>query len=120
MIILIINQSISVPHLEHNVMSPFQMILNDVKVNDTPRFLTDKPTDETHTLIVPGPFGFEDELVIHLEVHSVSSVFPTRNPTAHEHDTCDRRYEITYGAPDFDPSDPSFARAEEAITNPFG
>ena len=119
-IILVLNQAISVHHLKHNLVSPFQMSLNDVKVNDTPRFLTESPTDETHTFIVPGAFGIEDELVIPLEVHGVSSVFPTWKPTTHEYDTCDCRYELTYGAPDFDPSDPSFAHAEEAMTNSFG
>ena len=39
-IIFILNQAISIPHLEHNLVSPFQMRLNGVKVNDTPRFLT--------------------------------------------------------------------------------
>ena len=118
--ILVLNKAINVPHPEHNLVSPFQMRLNDVKVNDTPRLLTERPTDKTHTLIVPGAFGIEDELVIPLEVHGVSSVFPTWKPTTHEYDTCDRRYELTYGAPDFDPSDPSFASAEEAMTNLFG
>ena len=117
--VLVLNQAINVPHLKHNLMSPFQMRLNDVKVNDTPFSITEIPTEETHTLIVTGAFVIEDELVIPLEVHSVSSVFPTGKPTTHEYDTCNRRYELTYGAPDFDPSDPAFAHAEEAMTNYF-
>ena len=59
-IILVLNQAISIPHLEHNLVIPFQMRLNEFKVNDTPRFLTKKTTDETHTLVVPGAFGIED------------------------------------------------------------
>ena len=114
--ILVLNQAINVPHPEHNLVSPFQMRLNGVKVKDTPRLLTEIPTEKTHTLIVPGAFGIEDELVIPLEVHGVSSVFQTWKPTTHEYDTCDCRYELTYGAPDFDPLYPYFARTEEAMT----
>ena len=80
-IILVLNQAISIPHLEHKLVSPFQMRLNDVKLNDTPRFLTEKPTYETNTLVVPGDFGIKYELVISLMFHGVSSVFPTRKPT---------------------------------------
>ena len=119
-IILVLHQAISIPHLDHNFVSPFQMRLNDVKVNDTPRFLTEKPSETTHTLIVPGAFGTDDELVIPLGVFGVSSVFPTRKPTVQEYESCIRRYDLTYEAPDFDPSDPSFARAEEAMMDSFG
>ena len=54
-------------------------------------------------MIVSGAFGIEDELVIPLKVHGVSSMIPTRKPTTHEYDMCDRRYELAYGAPSFDP-----------------
>ena len=37
-----------------------------------------------------------------------------------EYESCDRRYDLTYNTPDFDPSDPSFARAEEAMTDSLG
>ena len=96
------------------------MRLNDFKVNDTPRFLTEKPTYETHTLVVSGAFGIEDELVIPLMIHGVSSVLPTRKATVQEYESCDRRYDLTYDTPDFDPSDPSFARSEEAMTDSLG
>ena len=119
-IILVLNQAISIPHIEHKLMSPFQMRFNGVKVNDTPILLTESPTDETHTLIVPGNFGVKDELVIPLMVHSVSSVFSIRKQTVQEYESCDRRYDLTYDTPDFDPSDPPFARAEEAMTDSLG
>ena len=53
-IILVVHQAIHIPHLHHNLLSPMQLRLHDVIVNDTPRFLTSAPTDLTHTLAIPG------------------------------------------------------------------
>ena len=89
-IVLVLHQAISIPHLNHNLVSPFQMRLNDVKVNETPRFLAEKPNDLTHILIVPGAFGTGDEIVIPLGGHGVSSMFLTRKPTTQEYESCAR------------------------------
>jgi len=112
-IILVVHQAVHIPHLSHNLLSPFQMRLNDVTVNN-PRFLTDNPTETTHTLSVPGKY------VIPLDLFGVSSGFPTRKPTEQEYDSCDRRYELTYESPEYDPSDPTFAKQEEAMTDLSG
>jgi len=119
-IILVVHQAIHIPHLSHNLLSPFQMRLNDVTVNDIPRFLNDNPTETTHTLSVPGGFETGDEYVIPLDLFGVSSGFPTRKPTEQEYDSCDRRYELTYESPEYDPSDPTFAKQEEAMTDSSG
>jgi hypothetical protein len=88
-IILVVHQAIHIPHLSHNLLSPFQMRLSDVTANDAPRFLTDNPTEITHTLSVPGVFGTGDEYVIPLDLFGVSSGFPTRKPTGQEYKLCD-------------------------------
>jgi len=119
-IILVVHQAIHIPHLSHNLLSPFQMRLNDVTVNDTPRLLTNNPTETTHTLSVPGGFGTGDEFVIPLDLFGVSSGFLTRKPTEKEYESCDRRYELTYESPEYDPSDPTFAKQEEAMTDLSG
>ena len=87
-IVLVLHQAISIPHLDHNIVSPFQMQLNDVKVNEKPRFLTEKPNDLTHTLIVTGAFGTGDNLVIPLGIHGVSYIFLMRKPTTQEYAFC--------------------------------
>ena len=66
-IILVVHQAIHIPHLSHNLLSPFQMRLNDVMVNNISRFLTDNPTETTHTLSVPGGFETGDGYVIPLD-----------------------------------------------------
>jgi hypothetical protein len=44
-VILVVHQAIYIPDLNHNLLSTMQLRLNDVTVNDVPRFLTDKPAN---------------------------------------------------------------------------
>jgi hypothetical protein len=43
---LIINQAIHIPHLDYHLLCPMQCRVNDVTVNDLPKFLVANPTDE--------------------------------------------------------------------------
>ena len=43
--ILIINQAILIPSIKHNLLCPMQLRLNDIIVNETPKFLCEAPTD---------------------------------------------------------------------------
>ncbi len=45
---LIINQAIHIPHLDHHFLCPMQCCVNDVIVNNLPKFLAADPTDQTH------------------------------------------------------------------------
>jgi hypothetical protein len=116
-IILVVHQAIHIPHLSHNLLSPFQMRLNDVTVNDIPRFLTDNPTEMTHTLSVPGVFGTRDEYVIHWTFSECLRVSRHESQRNRSTKSCDRRYEHTYESPEYDSSDPTFAKQEEAMTD---
>jgi hypothetical protein len=83
-----------------------QMRLNDVVVNETPKFQCANPTNLYHTITVKGD-NMNDELIIPLDLRSVVSCFATRKPTQEESDTCDR-YELTYESPVYDPSGSSY------------
>ena len=118
-LILIVHQAISIPHMEHNLMSTFQLRLNDVIVNDVPKILTDTPKVDDHCLIVPPPSDEDyDPHLIPLGLHRVNSMFLSRKPSQAEFDSC-RKFELTYESPDYDPSDPSFAQQEEEFCNNF-
>ena len=52
---ILTHQGISIPYLEHHLISPMQDRVNDVNVNETPRFLTHEPNVETHAIIVNYP-----------------------------------------------------------------
>ena len=112
-LILLVNQAIEVPHMGHNLLSTMQLRLNDVIVNDVPKFLTDKPTEETHTIILKGGEELEDHLIIPLNVDGVTSTFPTRKPTEYEIATC-RRFDLSDPDKIYNPHDPFYAQAEEA------
>jgi hypothetical protein len=49
---IVINQAIYIPHLDHHLLCPMQCRVNDVTINETPKFLVHDPTDHTHALIV--------------------------------------------------------------------
>ena len=49
---LVINQAIHIPHLTHHLLCPMQCRVNDVIVNDLPKFLDPNPTDTSHSFFV--------------------------------------------------------------------
>ncbi len=52
---LVINQAIHIPHLDHHLLCPMQCQVNDVIVNNMPKFLMSDPTDHTHALTIKDP-----------------------------------------------------------------
>ena len=52
---LVFHQAIHMPQLDHHLLCPIQCRVNDVTVNNVPKFLTHFPTDNTHALIVQNP-----------------------------------------------------------------
>jgi hypothetical protein len=62
-----VHQAIHNPKLEHTLLSPFQMRLNDVIVNEAPKFMTEMPTEKDHVIVVTDP-DLTDRLIIPLMV----------------------------------------------------
>jgi hypothetical protein len=85
-VILIVNQGIYPPRLEHNVLSTIQMRLHDVVVKETPKCRYLEATDISHTISVRGDH-VDDVLIIPLDLNRVVSCFPTFKPTQEEFDT---------------------------------
>ena len=52
---LVNHQSISIPQLEHHLLSPIQARVNDVTINEIPKFLASNLTNDTHSIIVTDP-----------------------------------------------------------------
>jgi hypothetical protein len=117
-VIIIVHQAIKLPYLPHNVLNPVQMRLNNVVVNETPKFQCANPTNIWHTITVKGD-NMNDELIIPLDLRGVVSCFTTRKPTQEEFDTCDR-YELTYESPVYDPSVSSYAEQEAVVMDSRG
>jgi hypothetical protein len=79
-VILIVHQAINVPNLPHNLLSPMQMRLNGVVVNETPKFQCASPTNLYHTSTVKGE-NVNDELIIPLDFRGGLSCCTTIKPT---------------------------------------
>ena len=54
---LVIHQAISIPDLDHHLLSPIQCRVVDVEVNDCPKFLTANPTEDSHCIIAHDKHG---------------------------------------------------------------
>lgn len=115
-VILVVHQAIHMPRLSHNLLCPNQLRLNDVAVDERPKFLTEHPTENTHAIQVPAGDDNHPALTIRLEMRGIVSCFATYKPTAEEYESLPR-YELTYESPVFDPSDPSFAEQEAACVD---
>lgn len=74
-ILLVLQNALHVPSMDHNLVPPFMLRQAGVTVNDTPKIQLDEPTKEDHALILPGGY------LIPLSLHGVFSYFPTHLPT---------------------------------------
>jgi hypothetical protein len=101
--ILIIHQALYFgDKLVHNLINPFQCRLNEVKINECPRVLTNMPDDTAHSIL------FEKEQVkIPLRLNGIVSYFHSRRPTIWEYDECVHLH-LTPEEPEWDPLDPTF------------
>jgi hypothetical protein len=69
---LIINQAIHIPHLDHHLLFPMQCHVNDVIVDETPKFLAPQPTDHMHALTLNDPDDPLRPVIIPLELRGVT------------------------------------------------
>lgn len=119
--ILVINQAISMPHIAHNLLCPMQMRLNDVEVNDKPKFLERTPTDKSHAIVVKNGYG--DEVVIPLKLKGVTSYFETRKPTKWEYQQAEANGELihlTNADLPWDPHCDEYSSQEDALLDHNG
>jgi hypothetical protein len=117
-VIIIVHQAINIPHLPHNLLNPMQVRVNDVVVNEAPKFQCANFINLSYTITVKGE-NLNAELVIPLDLFGVVSCFTTRKLTQEEFVTCDR-YELTYENPVYDPSGLSYAKQEAAMMDSRG
>jgi hypothetical protein len=110
--ILMINQALYFQDMDYILLCPMQLRLNDVIVNERPKFLTERPTDQDHAIICLP-------LIITLEIDGVTSYFPVRKPSQEEYRDC-QRIELTYSDPEWKPNDTRYAEEEATLINHDG
>ena len=111
-VILIIHQALYFPEMQRCLLCPMQVRLNDVVVNERPKFLTLHPTELDHALVV-------NDLLICLSLNKLASYFDARTPTRKEYEECDR-IQLTYPYPEWCPHDPKYAEEEANRTDDDG
>jgi hypothetical protein len=77
------------PQLDHHLLCPMQCCVNDMKVNNVPKFLTRFPTDNTHALVVQNPDDDSTTLSSPLHFQGVMSYLPVRKPRANKWESGD-------------------------------
>ena len=78
--VVIINQEVQIPTMEHKFLCPIQMQMHGVIVNDTPKFLLGNPTDNDHCLLLQNK-TLDEKLRIPLIIKGVSSVLQSFKST---------------------------------------
>lgn len=85
---LVIHQAIHIPHLPHHLLCPMQCRVNDVVINDLPKFLDPNPSDTSHSILCPVHSLDDDEPVqtvtLPLRLQGVTSYLNVGVPTADE------------------------------------
>jgi hypothetical protein len=81
---LIINQALHIPHLDHHLLCPMQCCVNDVIVNDLPKFLATDPTDQMHALTLTDPDNPLQPVILPLILRGVTLVLNVRSTTIDE------------------------------------
>ncbi len=115
---LVFHQAIHMPQLDHHLLCPMQCRVNDMTVNNVPKFLTRFPTDNTHALIMQNPDSDSTTLSFPLHLQGVTSYLPVCKPTAAKWVTGDVvRINMTAENLDWDPNDPTYSSQEAAMTD---
>jgi hypothetical protein len=78
---LVIHQAIHIPHLDHHLLFPMQCRVNDVIINETPKFLDPSPTDQMHAIAVVDPDDLSQKIILRLALRGVISLLNVRKPS---------------------------------------
>ncbi|KAL3786440.1 hypothetical protein HJC23_011021 [Cyclotella cryptica] len=114
-LILMINQAIYVPEVDHCLLCPMQCRINGVEINEVPRFLTQDPTTSTHSICLPDPTDAVHPYIIPLQLEGVVSYFEYSLPTSAKfEDPAIPHLELTAESLAWNPYDKDFATLKES------
>ena len=77
--ILVICNALYFEDMDINLIPPFMMRLEAIKVNECPKFLAKQPTEENHSIYFP-----QEDIRIPFQLEGIISYIPTRIPTTDE------------------------------------
>jgi hypothetical protein len=121
MLHLIINQAIPIPHFHHHLLCPMQCCVNDVTVNDLPKFLAANPTDQTHTLTINDPNNPLQSVILPLTLRGVTLLLNVRTVTINKFNSHDHlRLHLTSETLTWDPTTNLYEQQENAMMDYSG
>ncbi len=121
MLHLIINQAIHIPRLDHHLLCPMQCCVNDVTVNNLPKFLVADPTDQTHALTLTDPNNPLQPVILLLTLRGVASLLNVRSVTIDEFNSHDYlRLHLTSETLTWDPMTDLYEQQEHAMMDYSG
>ncbi len=113
-----INQAIHIPHLDHHLICPMQCRVNDVTIDEMPKFLALGPTETMHALTLTDPDNPLQTVTLPLWLQGVISLLNVRTPTVDQfNDQTIPRLHLTSETLTWDPSTMTFADQEAAMTD---
>ena len=80
-IILKINQAIHIDDMCNSLLCNMQLRMNEVKVFECPKFLTENPRELDHAIFITPVDELDNDFIISLSSSGVTSYFLTRKPT---------------------------------------
>ncbi len=121
MLHLIINQAIHVPRLDHHLLCQMQCRVNDMTVNDLPKFLVANPTDQMHALTINDSNNPLQLVILPLTLRGVTSLLNVRTVTIDEFDSQDYpRLHLTSDTLTWDPTTNLYEQQENAMMDYSG
>jgi hypothetical protein len=99
-----------------------QCRVNDVTINETPKFMVQDPTDQMHALTLPDPVHPSQTITLPLELRGVISLLNVRTVTAdqfYDHETYPQVH-LTSDTLTWDPTSTLYRDQELAMINLHG
>ena len=104
-------------YLDHNLLCPMQCRVNDITINDVPKFLMKTLTPDSHSIVAHDINNPLTPLVLPLFIHGVTSWIPVSKPSLEDWKYMkDQTIEMTAEQLEWEPNDTRFQESEEAIT----
>jgi hypothetical protein len=118
---LIINQAIHIPHLDHYLLCPIQCRVNDVTINDLPKFLMANPTDQMHALTINDADNPLQPVILPLTLRGVTLLLNVRTVTIHDFNSQDYpQLHLTSETLTWDPMTNLYKQQENAMIDYSG
>ncbi len=118
---LIIDRTIHIPHLDYHLLCPMQCRVNDVIINNLPKFLATDPTDQTHALTLTDPVNPLQLVILPLILRGVTLLLNVRSTTIDEFNSHDyHRLHLTSETLTWDPTTDLYEQQEHAMMDYSG